>query len=160
MLYIIADPKGWIVLWLLNAFVYFFLLPKVGLNRKWALIPFIADRELSGIYFKNRRYYYHALVISGIFLMAGSYLRYYGRGDMSSLFGIGFLIVATLIYRSFLRVLYWKIAKSFHKRFFYRLFTVCVPFIALLLLCRRRQRFYNGPAYRFSRFIKKPVRYG
>ncbi len=57
VLYILADPKGWIVLWALSALIYFSLLPKLGLDRKLALIPFLAEKQLSGIYFKNRRFF-------------------------------------------------------------------------------------------------------
>ncbi len=62
------------------------LFPSSAENRfkqNTGLIRFIADRDLSGVYFKNRRYYYQALILSGIFFMTGSYLRYYGRGEMS-----------------------------------------------------------------------------
>ncbi len=159
VLYILADPKGWIVLWALSALIYFSLLPKLGLDRKLALIPFLAEKQLSGIYFKNRRFFYHALIISGIFLLAGCYLRYYARGEMSALFGILFILLAIAIYRFFLFFLYWKIPRSFHKGFFYSLLTVFFPLISLLLLCRKKEIFYNGPSYGFSRFIKRPLRY-
>ncbi len=158
LLYILANPKGWIVLWAIFAFIYFILLPKIGLARILALIPFIAEGKLSGIYFKNKRYFYHVVSITLIFLMAGCYLRYYGRGEMSALFGIGFLLVAMLIYRIFQIILHWKIARSFHKNLLFCLLTVLIP-VTFLLLLRKRERFYNGPAYRFSRFIKKPLRY-
>lgn len=158
LLYILADPKGWLVLWAIFAILYFLLLPKIGLDRKLALLPFIADGKLSGIYFKNKRYYYHVVSITAIFLMAGCYLRYYGRGEMSALFGIGFLLLGMLIYRIFHVVLRWKIAKSFHKNTFFCILTVLIP-ITFLLLLRKKEKFYNGPAYRFSRFIKKPLRY-
>ncbi|MBO7677512.1 MAG: hypothetical protein J6S49_08365, partial [Erysipelotrichaceae bacterium] len=160
MLYIIADPKGWIVLWVISTLIYFVLLPKVGLSRKLAIIPFVAEHRLSGIYFKTRRLFYHALIISGSLLAAGFYLRYYGRGEMAALFGIGFFLLAVPIYRAFLGILYWKIATSFHKNIFYRIFTVLMPFIFLPLLGRKSQTFYNGPSYYFSRFIKRWFRYG
>ncbi|MBP5279487.1 MAG: hypothetical protein J6Z03_03305, partial [Erysipelotrichaceae bacterium] len=158
-LYILVSPKGWVALWAITAFIYFFLLPKIGIRRWMAFIPFLAEKQLSGIYFKNRRFFFHALIISAIFLGAGFYLRYYGRGEMPALFGIGFFLLAIVIYRSFLTVLYWKIARSFHKNFFYCIFTAVFPFLFLLLLSRKKETFYNGPSYRISRLIIRPLRY-
>ena len=156
--YFLSKPVNWIIPWIIQAFIYYRLLRKIGQDGKYALIPFVAEGRFSRIYFKNRSYYFHSLIETAIFLMGGFYLRYYGRGMMSALFGIIFIIFALIIYGIFLIILYWKIAKSFHKKFFYCLFTSLIPFVFLFLLTRKKETFYEGPSYKISRLVSKPMR--
>ncbi|MBR5341957.1 MAG: hypothetical protein IK151_08560 [Erysipelotrichaceae bacterium] len=158
LIYYFSKPSSWIIPWIIQAFVYFRLLRKIGQNGKYALIPFVAEGRLSRIYYKNRRYFFHTLIYTGIFLLGGFYLRYYGRGAMAGIFGFVFIVLALLNYSGFLISLYWKIARSFNKKFFFCLLTVLFPLVFLFILTLRKQTFYGGPSFRRSRFITKPMR--
>ena len=158
LIYYFSKPSSWIIPWIIQAFVYFRLLRKIGQKGKYALIPFVAEGRFSRIYYKNRRYYFHTLVYTGIFLLGGFYLRYYGRGQMSAIFGFVFIILALLNYSGFLISLYWKIARSFNKKFFFCLLTILFPLVFLFILTLKKQSFCGGPTFRRSRFIRRPVR--
>ena len=159
LLYYFAKPTSWIIPWIIQAFIYFRLLKKMGQNGKYALIPFVAESRFSRIFFKNRRYYTHTLIVTIIFLIGGAYLRYYAKGTMSAIYGILFNLLAMIVYGVFLMALYWKIARSFGKKFFYCLLTVLFPFFFLFLLTRRKETFYHGPTFRRSRFVTRPMRF-
>ena len=74
-IYYFSKPVAWILPWIIQAFIYYRLLRKLGLNGLWALVPFAAEGHFSRIFFKNRRYYFHSLILTAIFLGGGFYLR-------------------------------------------------------------------------------------
>ena len=156
--YYFSKPVSWILPWLLQAFIYYRLLGKLGLNKKSAFVPFMAEGQFSRIYFKNRRFYFHALILTGIFLGSGFYLRWFAHEGIAKLVGTLFILAALLIYGCFLIVLYWKIARSFGKGIIYCLATIVLPMVFLFLLTLKKAQFKGSPVFRIHRFIRRPLR--
>ena len=67
---------------------------KLGLNGLWALVPFAAEGHFSRIFFKNRRYYFHSLILTAIFLGGGFYLRWSRAGTMAGLTAFLFIHIS------------------------------------------------------------------
>ena len=158
-IYYFSKPVAWILPWIIQAFIYYRLLRKLGLNGLWALVPFAAEGHFSRIFFKNRRYYFHSLILTAIFLGGGFYLRWSRAGTMAGLTAFLFIVLAAIIYGLFLIILFWKIAKYFGKGVFYRILTVLFPFVFLFLLTFKNPKFLGGPTYWIHRFIKRWMRF-
>ncbi len=128
LLALFVNPTAAIVFWALLSAAYYFVLKKMNLRTWTCLVPFIADWEFSKVVFSRMRTFYRPFAISAIFLAGAMYL---GPRE-----GVGwiYLMIAALVYGVFLIRLYWQIAKSFGKGVLYRIGTILVPIVFLLIL--------------------------
>ncbi len=157
--YYLTKPVNWIIPWIIQAFVYYRLLKKMGLEGKWAIIPFVAEGKMAKNLFRHKSLHMHFLILTGIVLGGGFYLRYTRGGIQAKLIGIVFTLIAILIYGFFLMMLYWRICKTFNKGFFFKVGTLIIPMLFLFLLGRKKETFYGFPQFepiirnKFLRFV-------
>ena len=126
--YLLNDPKYWIIPWALQAIPYFFVLKKMGLRRWTALIPFVAEHEMSTVLFRRMRTFWRPFCIAAVLLSAAYYLNT-GQGS-----GQLFMIVAQVVYWVFLMRLYYRLSKSFGHGVPYAILTALFPTLFLLIL--------------------------
>ena len=113
--YYLTKPVNWIIPWIIQAFVYYRLLKKMGMEGKWAIIPFVAEGKMAKNLFRHKSLHTHFLILTAIVLGGGFYLRYTRGGFQAKLIGIVFTLIAILIYGFFLMMLYWRICKTFNR---------------------------------------------
>ena len=157
-IYYLLKPQVWIFPWIIQVIVYFRLLPKMDLDRRYAFLPFLAEERLSKRLYKYKTYYLHVFVLTGIMLGGGLYLRCTRSGANGKIIGLIFTLIAMLIYWLFQRGLYWNIAKTFNKGFLYKIFTMMFPMISLFILGGRNNYFYGYPEHKYI-IQNKPLRY-
>lgn len=135
----ISNIFAWIITWMLDIVAYFFLLGKMGLDRRAAILPFLGERQFTRVLFRRMRTFYRPFVMAAVFLVAAIYLDpFEGMGRI-------FTIVAYVIYGVFLLRLYWNLAQSFGKRVPFRIGMVLVPPLFLLLLAFGRNNYRQRP---------------
>ena len=117
--YYMTKPVNWIIPWILQAFVYYRILRKMGIDGKWALVPFMAEGKMSKNLFRHKWLHLHYLVLTAIILGGGLYLRNTRGGFNAKIIGLIFTVIAMLIYGTFLILLYWRICGTFNKGFFF-----------------------------------------
>ena len=128
LLALFMDTRSAVLFWLLLSVAYYFVLKKMNLRTWTCVIPFVADWEFSRVVFSRMRTFYRPFAISAIFAVAAMYL------GLEESVGWIYLILATIVYGVFLARLYWQIAKAFGKGILFRIGTILVPFIFLLIL--------------------------
>ena len=124
----LRDPQYWVIPWILQSVAYFFVLRKIGLRKWTAVIPFLAERELSTVLFRKMRTFYRPFVISAVF-MAGAY--YLGPEEST---GAAYLTIAYVVYALFLVRLYFRLSKSFGKGILYTILLIIASPLFLLIL--------------------------
>ena len=72
--YLMMDPENWIFPLVLQAIAYFFILRKMGLKKWTAIIPFLAEREMSTVLFRKMRSFYRPFIIAAVFVTGAYYL--------------------------------------------------------------------------------------
>lgn len=125
---LLMKPSTWAIPWILQSIAYYFVLRKMGLRSMTALVPFLAEREMSTVLFRKMRTFYRPFVIALVFL-AGAY--YLGPDS-----GVGYIymLIAYFVYGLFLLRLYFQLSKSFGKGIIYTILLFLVPTIFLLVL--------------------------
>ena len=116
--YTLMEPESFIIPWVLQSVAYFFVLRKMGLRKSTALIPFLAEREMSTALFRKMRSFYRPFIIAVVFL-AGAY--YLGPEENT---GAAYLFIAFIVYGLFTVRLYYRLAKSFGKGIIYTFFLI------------------------------------
>ena len=53
--FFLREPQYWIVPWILQTIAYYTILGKMGIARKWAVIPFLAEWQFTKKLFKRDR---------------------------------------------------------------------------------------------------------
>lgn len=124
----LRDPQYWVIPWILQSVAYFFVLRKIGLRKWTAVIPFLAERELSTVLFRKMRTFYRPFVIAAVF-MAGAY--YLGPEEST---GAAYLTIAYVVYALFLVRLYFRLSKSFGKGILYTILLIIASPLFLLIL--------------------------
>ena len=133
--YLSTSPVALIITWALQALSYFFLLKRMNLRKWTCLIPPLADRQFSKVLFKRMSSFYRPFLISAVFLIAALYL---GRSEVTA--GL-YLAAVFIIYGIFWLRLYYRIAKSFGKKGFFRILTALFPVPFLLILGLGKAKF-------------------
>ena len=133
--YTLMEPESFIIPWVLQSVAYFFVLRKMGLRKSTALIPFLAEREMSTVLFRKMRSFYRPFIITVVFLAGASYL-----GPEEST-GAAYLFIAFIVYGLFLLRLYYRLAKSFGKGIIYTIFLILCPPLFLLILGIGRSKY-------------------
>ena len=126
--YLLNDPKYWLIPWALQAIPYFFILKKMGLRQWTALVPFVAEHEMSTVLFRKMRTFWRPFCIAAVLLSAAYYL---GPGQGT---GQVFMIVAQVVYWVFLMRLFYRLSKSFGHGVPYAILTALFPTLFLLIL--------------------------
>ncbi len=116
------------VFWLVTSVSYYFVLKKMDLNWKTCVVPFLAEREFSKVLFETRRAFWRPFLISAVYAAGGLYL-----GPKVGL-GFLFIVLAVIVYEVFLIRLYWRIGKAFGKNVLFRIGTILVPPLFMLIL--------------------------
>ena len=126
--YLLNDPKYWLIPWVLQSIAYYFVLKKMGLKQWKAVVPFLAEHELSTVLFRKMRAFWRPFIIAVVLMSAAYYLGPdQGTGQM-------FMIVAQVEYWIFLVKLYYRLSKSFGHGLPYAILTILVPTVFLLVL--------------------------
>ncbi|MDO4868666.1 MAG: clostripain-related cysteine peptidase [Bacillota bacterium] len=126
--YFLMNPVLWIIPWILQSIAYYFLLKKMGLRRRAAIVPVWGDHEFSTVLFRRTRTFWRPFVIALVFTIGAYYL---GAGDPT---GQVYMIIANFVYGIFLIRMYHRIAKSFGRGIPYTILTVLFPTLFLLIL--------------------------
>ena len=94
--YLLNDPKLWLIPWILQSIAYFFVLRKMGLKQWKAIVPFVAEHELSTVLFRKMRAFWRPFVIAVVLITAAYYLGPdQGTGQL-------FMLIAEIVYWIFL----------------------------------------------------------
>ncbi|MBQ3392920.1 MAG: hypothetical protein IJG52_05900 [Lachnospiraceae bacterium] len=152
MFYYTGTIAGLAITWILHAVSYAGVLNKMGIDRKYALIPIAAEWKMSQIFFASMRSFYQPVLAALVFIIAG---RYVGT---DTLLGAIFMLAAGLVYWVFLLRLRWRISRSFGKGVVFSLFTALVPYIGLMILGYGKSAFLGGPVFAVN-MLPKPVRF-
>jgi hypothetical protein len=107
---------------------YFLVLKKAGLKKWTAVVPFLAERELSTVLFKRMRTFYRSFAIAAILMLGAIYL-----GPKESK-GWMFTNIAAIVYELFLIRFYFRLSKAFGKKKFFTLLLVLFPVVFLPVL--------------------------
>lgn len=132
---LLISPQYWFVPWILQAIAYYFVLKKMGLRKWTAVIPVLAEREMSTVLFRRMRTFYRPVVIAAVFL-AGAY--YLGSEEETAYI---YMLIANVVYGLFLVRLYYRLSKSFGKGIFYTILMVLFPALFLLILGLGKSRY-------------------
>ena len=114
--------------WILMSIGYFLVLKKAGLKKWTAVVPFLAERELSTVLFKKIRTFYRSFAIAAILMLGAIYL-----GPKESK-GWMFTNIAAIVYELFLIRFYVRLSKAFGKKKFFTLLLVLFPVVFLPVL--------------------------
>ena len=126
--YLLNDPKYWLIPWVLQSIAYYFVLKKMGLKQWKAVVPFLAEHELSTVLFRKMRAFWRPFLIAVVLMCAAYYLGPdQGTGQL-------FMIFAQVEYWIFLAKLYYRLSKSFGHGLLYAILTILVPTVFLLVL--------------------------
>ena len=125
---LLSSPLLWIIPWALQAIAYYFVLKKMGLDRRTCVIPFLAERQFSKVLFRRLRSFYRPFVLAVIFSVAGLYL-----GPEEGM-GWTFMNIVFLIYGWFLIRLYWRMRKAFGRGIFFFIGMLILPPLFILIL--------------------------
>ena len=117
-----------IIGWILMSIGYFLVLKKTDLRRWTAVVPFLAERELSTVLFKRMRTFYRPFAVAAILMLGALYL-----GPKESK-GWMFTVIAAIVYELFLIRFYVRLSKAFGKKAFFTLMLVLFPIIFLPVL--------------------------
>lgn len=134
-------PVYWIIPWILQSLAYFLILKKMGLNRKTAIIPFLAEREFSKVLFRGIRSFWRPFVITAVFVIGAYYL---GPGEGT---GYLYMLIAFIVYGFFLLRLYHRLSKSFGKKTPYTLLIWVIPPLGLGILALGKST-YTAPEFK------------
>ncbi|MCQ2547029.1 MAG: clostripain-related cysteine peptidase [Clostridia bacterium] len=141
-IFFLAKPIYWIVPWILQAIGYFLVLRKMELRKWTAVIPILAEWQLSGKLFRKRRSFYRPVVIAVILVLAAWYLDpFKGMGRM-------FMMVAFAVYGIFLIRLYWKLTKAFGRKGIFAIGLIVLPPIFLLILGFGKKTQFTQPQFK------------
>ena len=116
--YLMMDPENWIFPLVLQAIAYFFILRKMGLKKWTAIIPFLAEREMSTVLFRKMRSFYRPFIIAAVFVTGAYYL---GPEEGT---GAAYMCIAIVVYGLFLIRLYCRLVKSFGKGVIYTILMI------------------------------------
>ena len=126
--YLLNDPKYWLIPWVLQAIPYFFILKKMGLRTWTALVPFVAEHEMSTVLFRKMRTFWRPFSIAAVMISAAYYLgTENGTGQV-------FMIIAQVVYWVFLIRLFYRLSKSFGHGVPYTILLTLFPTLFLLIL--------------------------
>lgn len=139
--YFLMKPIYWIVPWILQSTAYYLILGKMGLKRRTAIIPFLAEREFSTVLFRGMRSFWRPFIITAVFVIGAYYL---GPEEGA---GHAYMLVAFVVYGFFLLRLYRRLAKSFGKGFLYTLLIWIFPLLGLAILALGKSTF-TAPEFR------------
>ena len=139
--YFLMKPIYWIIPWILQSTAYYLILGKMGLRRKTAIIPFLAEKEFSTVLFRGMRSFWRPFIITAVFVIGAYYL-----GPQEGT-GYAYMIVAFIVYGFFLLRLYHRLAKSFGKGFLYTILIWIFPLLGLAILALGKSRF-TAPEFR------------
>ena len=156
-IYYLTQLRTWAIPWLIQVIIYYRLLGKMGIDRKWAFLPFAAEGKMSSKAFRYKTTFWHIIIFTMIMFSGGIYLRY-TRGNMyAKIIGIILILIGLIIYSLFLNVLYWRVNNAFHKNIFFKIGTVLLPAPFLFVLGNKKSVFYGWPEQKY--LIKnKPLR--
>ena len=155
--YFLEKPVYWIIPWVIQSIAYFFILKKMRLRRWTAIIPFLAEREMSTVLFRRMRSFYRPFIITAVFVIGAYYL--------GPLEGTGriYMYIAYIVYGWFLIRLYWRLRKSFGKSPLYMIGLIAFPGLFLLILALGKSRFTapefppEKPRSKLANFINKAL---
>ncbi|MBO5513340.1 MAG: hypothetical protein J5961_01965, partial [Mogibacterium sp.] len=138
--YLLNDPKLWLIPWILQSIAYFFVLRKMGLKQWKAIVPFVAEHELSTVLFRKMRAFWRPFVIAVVLITAAYYLGPdQGTGQL-------FMLIAEIVYWIFLVKLYFRLSKSFGHGLPYTILLAAVPTVFLLVLGLGKSK-YTPPVF-------------
>ena len=131
----------------LQIVAYFFLLRKMSLPTRYALVPFAAEWQLSKLLFRFKRTFWRPFVVTFVLVLSGLYINpFSGSSQVSAKLVIA---LAILVYGSFLLRLYRRLTgcfyKSVGKRVQMTILTWLLPPVGLMLMARRKQPYLGAP---------------
>lgn len=160
MLYLlfIGMPLIILLLWIMHMIAYYGILSKMGLKKRYALIPFAAEKKIGDTMFETKYAFRHPFLFMLLFFAAALYFRPFAARVSSSqkFYGYLFLILGFLNYYGYLTRLYWRLGKSFGKGVMFRIGMILFPAPFLILLgLRIINPFLHAPAIRLGVFRPK-----
>lgn len=130
-----SQPFYWLIPWALQSIAYYFILKKMGLNTLKALVPFLAEHDMSKVLFHRTRNFWRPFSVAVVLFAAAYYL---GPGNGT---GTLFMIIAGMVYWTFLVRLYYRLSKSFGHGFPYAVLLAIAPMPFLLILGLGKSRY-------------------
>ena len=163
MLFLLAvkQPVLWLLIWILQTIGYYGVLKKMGLDRKRALIPVLAEKTIGNTMFETPYAFWHPFLISLIFAVFGLYLEpYRDRIDaMQEAIGTIFLMLAFVNYFGYLIRLYRKLCVSFGKKIWFTIGMLGMPCVFLMILGYGPAQFLHGPVFPLREHCTKQMRW-
>ena len=155
MLYLalVNMPYLWVGLLLLHSIGYSGILRKMGLNKRFAFIPFVAEKRIGDVLFQTPFAFRHPFIMAALFTVFRLYFNPFGDrvAPVQRVLGIALLVVAFLNYYTYLTRMFWRLGKSFGKGVLFRIGMILIPFPFLCALgLLRMNRFLHGTPIRLS----------
>lgn len=155
MLYLlfIGMPLIILLLWIMHMIAYYGILSKMGLKKRYALIPFAAEKKIGDTMFETRYAFRHPFLFMLLFFLAALYFRPFAARVSPSqrVYGYLFLILGFLNYYGYLTRLYWRLGKSFGKGALFRIAMILFPAPFLLQLgLIKKNAFLHGTPIRLG----------
>ncbi len=155
MLYLllIGSPLILLLLWITHILGYLGILKKMGLKKRYAFIPFAAEKKIGDTMFETRYAFRHPFLFMLLFFLAALYFHPFAErvSPSQKIYGYLFLILGWLNYYGYLTRLYWRLGKSFGKGVLFRIVMILFPAPFLLLLgFRKKIPFLHGTPIRLG----------
>ena len=129
---------------------YFFILRKMNINTKYAVLPVVAEWRLSKSLLRYRRSFWRPCIVATVFVAFALYLNPF-EGTSTTTAKI-YLIVAILVYSAFLLRLYWRLTGTFYTNIIVRLFftflTWLLPPLGLLIMAFGKAPYKGEPEFK------------
>ena len=155
MLYLlfVGKPFAYLLLWIIHMLGYWGILRKMGLKKRYAVIPFAAEKKIGDTMFETRYAFRHPFLFMVLFFLTALYFRPFAAriSPSQKLYGHLFLILGFLNYYGYLTRLYWRLGKSFGKNALFRIAMILFPAPFLLTLgLSRKSVFLHGTPIRLG----------
>lgn len=153
---LIVHHPQWIIAVVAQIIGYFFILRKMNLDARFAIIPFAAEGRLSKELFRRMRSYFRPLVIALVFILFGLYLNpFEGTSRVTARI---FFYVALLVYGAFLARLYYRLCKAFGKGILFTLLICVLPPLGMIILSLGKST-YTPPTFKPERKLPVVLRF-
>ena len=140
--YLFRDPAVWAVPLLIQAVSYVKILKKMGKRHLLGIIPVLGEMEMSTDLFRRMRSFWRPASVTAAMFITAMYL---GGDDEYSLIMI---LVALIVYGTFLIRLYSRLSRQFGKGLFFTLGLILVPLLFLPILAFGKSIYLGKPEFR------------
>ena len=160
MIYLLflKTPAVYFLFWVLLCIGYAGILKKMELSGKPVLIPFFAEKKISGAFFESSTAFWHPFILCMIFAGFGLYLNPFAdrTETMQRVTGNLLFVLAFFNYYFFLIRFYKRLADSFGKKLLFKIgLWLFPPLFVLMLGLGKKSVFLHGTPIKLSKFRPK-----